>query len=93
MHSSNDAAQQPSLTHADLFSFPPTQRDGLLDSPTTKAKRSTTQNLNLQASFEKLQASLDKTFPNQARAYEPPINKVALTLQFSAQRHKGDDLE
>ena len=69
MHSSNDAAQQPSLTHADLFSFPPTQRDGLLDSPTTKAKRSTTQNLNLQASFEKLQASLDKTFPNQARAY------------------------
>lgn len=69
MHSSNDAAQQPSLTHADLFSFPPTQRDGLLDSPTTKVKRSTNQNLNLQASFEKLQASLDKTFPNQARAY------------------------
>lgn len=69
MHSSNDAAQQPSLTHADLFSFPPTQRDGLIDSPTTKAKRSTNQNLNLQASFEKLQASLDKTFPNQARAY------------------------
>ena len=69
MHSSNDAAQQPSLTHADLFSFPPTQRDGLLGSPTTKAKRSTNQNLNLQASFEKLQASLDKTFPNQARAY------------------------
>lgn len=69
MHSSNDAAQQPSLTHADLFSFPPTQRNGLLDSTTTKAKRSTNQNLNLQASFEKLQASLDKTFPNQARAY------------------------
>ena len=69
MHSSNDAAQQPSLTHADLFSFPPTPRDGLLDSPTTKAKRSTHQHLNLQASFEKLQASLDKTFPNQARAY------------------------
>lgn len=36
MHSSNDAAQQPSLKHANLFSFPPTQRDGLLDSPTTK---------------------------------------------------------
>ena len=69
MHSSNDAAQQPSLTHADLFSFPPTQRDGLLDSPTTKAKRSTDQSLNLQTSFEKLQASLDKTFPKQARAY------------------------
>ena len=69
MHSSNDAAQQPSLTHANLFSFPPTQRNSLLDSPTTKAKRSTNQNLNLQASFEKLQASLDKTFPNQARAY------------------------
>lgn len=69
MHSSNDAAQQPSLKHANLFSFPPTQRNSLLDSPTTKAKRSTNQNLNLQASFEKLQASLDKTFPNQARAY------------------------
>lgn len=69
MHSSNDAAQQPSLKHADLFSFPPTQRDGFLDSPTTKAKRSTNQSLNLRASFDKLQASLDKTFPNQARAY------------------------
>ena len=68
MHSSNDAAQ-PSLKHADLFSFPPTQRSSLLDSPTTKAKRSTDQSLNLQASFEKLQASLNKSFPNQARAY------------------------
>lgn len=68
MHSSNDATQQPSLKHADLFSFPPTQRNGLLDSPTTKAKRSTNQNLNLQASFEKLQASLNKAFPEQARA-------------------------
>ncbi len=69
MHSSNDAAQQPSLKYANLFSFPPTQRNGLLDSPTTEAKRSTDQSHNLQASFEKLQASLDKTFPNQARAY------------------------
>lgn len=69
MHSSNAVARQPSLKHADLFSFPPTQRNGLLDSPTTKAKRSADQSLNLRASFEKLQASLDKTFPNQARAY------------------------
>lgn len=69
MHSSNAVTRQPSLKHADLFSFPPTQRDGLLDSPTTKAKRSTDQSHNLRASFEKLQASLDKTFPNQARAY------------------------
>jgi len=68
MHSSNDAAQQLSLTHANLFSFPPTQRYGLLDSPTTKSKRSTDQSLNLRASFEKLQASLDKAFPEQARA-------------------------
>ena len=68
MHSSNDAAQQPSLKHANLFSFPPTQRNGLLDSPTTKTNRSTNQNLNLRASFEKLQASLDKAFPEQARA-------------------------
>lgn len=69
MHSSNDAAQQPSLKHADLFSFPPTQRNGLLDSPTSQQKRSTDQSLNLQASLKKLQASLDKAFPNQARAY------------------------
>ena len=68
MHSSNDAALRPSLKHADLFSFPPTQRNGLLDSPTTKTKRSTDQELNLRASFEKLQASLDKAFPEQARA-------------------------
>ena len=68
MHSSNDATQQPSLKHADLFSFSPTQRNGLLDSPTAKAKRSTDQSNNLRASFEKLQASLDKAFPEQARA-------------------------
>ena len=69
MHSAKGAAQQPSQTHANLFSFPPTQRNGLLDSPTTtKAKRSTNQRHNLRASFEKLQASLDKAFPEQARA-------------------------
>lgn len=68
MHSSNDAAQQPSLKHANLFSFPPTQRSGLLESSTTKTNRSTNQSLNLRASFEKLQASLDKAFPEQARA-------------------------
>ena len=69
MHSSNDAAQQPSLNHANLFSFPPTQRNGLLDSPAIKqSKRSANQRLNLQTSFEKLQASLDKAFPEQARA-------------------------
>lgn len=68
MHSSNDATQQPSLKYANLFFFPPTQRNGLLDSPTTKAKRSTNQSHNLRASFEKLQASLDKAFPEQARA-------------------------
>lgn len=69
MHSSNDAAQQPSLKYANLFSFPPTQRNGLLDSPTTKTKRSADQSLNLRASFEKLQAALNKSFPNQAQAY------------------------
>ena len=69
MHSSNAVARQPSPKHADFFSFPPTQRDGLLDSPTTKAKRSTDQSLNLRASFEKLQSSLNKSFPNQAQAY------------------------
>ena len=69
MHSSNAVARQPSPKHADLFSFPPTQRNGLLDSPTTKTKRSTNQSHNLRASFEKLQASLNKSFPNQARAY------------------------
>lgn len=68
MHSSNAVARQPSPKHADLFSFPPTQRNGLLDSPTTKAKRSTDQSHNLRASFERLQASLDKAFPEQARA-------------------------
>ena len=67
MHSSNDAAQQPSLTHANLFSFPPTQRNGL-PTPHHKAKRSTDQSHNLRASFDKLQASLDKAFPEQARA-------------------------
>ena len=69
MHSSNAVARQPSPKHADLFSFPPTQRNGLLDSPTSQPKRSTDQSLNLQTSFKKLHASLDKAFPNQAQAY------------------------
>ena len=68
MHSSTDAAQQPSLKDANLFSFRPTRSNVLLDSPTTKTKRSADQSLNLRASFEKLQASLDKAFPEQARA-------------------------
>ena len=68
MHSSNDAVQRPSLKHANLFSFPPTQRNGLLDSPTSQTKRSTDQSLNLQASFKKLQSSLDTAFPEHARA-------------------------
>lgn len=68
MHSSNAVARQPSLKHVNLFSVPPTQRNGLLDSTTTKTKRSADQSLNLRASFEKLQASLDKAFPEQARA-------------------------
>lgn len=68
MHSSNAVARQPSLKHANLFSFPPTQRNGLLDSPTSQQKRSTDQSFNLRASFEKLQTSLDKAFPEQARA-------------------------
>ena len=73
MHSSNDAkltrTHRSQHTCASLFSFPPTQRNGLLDSPTSQPKRSTDQNLNLRASFDKLQASLNKSFPNQARAY------------------------
>ena len=68
MHSSNDAAQQPSLKHANLFSFPPPQSNGLLDSPTPKTKRAAEPSLNFPAAVEKLQASLDKAFPEQARA-------------------------
>lgn len=68
MHSSNDAAQQPSLKYANLFSFPRHRETVSSTPPTTKTKRSADQSLNLRASFEKLQASLDKAFPEQARA-------------------------
>ena len=68
MHSSNDAAQQPSLKHADLFSFPPTQRNGLLDSPTSQLKRSTDQSLNLRASFERLVKTLSAVPLSQTEA-------------------------
>ena len=57
MHSSNDAAQQPSLKHADLFSFPPTQRKGLLE-PTTRT-RSSNQRVNLLRSYNDLLDALD----------------------------------
>ena len=68
MHSSNDAAQQPSLTHANLFSFPPTQRNSLLDSPTSQHMRSTDQSLNLRASFGRLVKTLSAVPLNQTEA-------------------------
>ena len=69
MHSSNAVTRQPSLKHADLFSLAAPRRAGRrAGRATTKAKRSTNQRHNLRASFEKLQASLDKAFPEQARA-------------------------
>lgn len=40
MHSSNAVARQPSLKHVNLFSFPPTQRNGLLDSTIASKTRS-----------------------------------------------------
>lgn len=43
---------------ATLFSFPPTQRSGLLDS-TASATRSANQRVNLQQSFQALLGSLD----------------------------------
>lgn len=69
MHSSNDAAQQPSLKHANLFSFPPTQRNGLLDSPTTSKTRSQDQRLNLRASYERLLDALSVKPLKQAEAF------------------------
>ena len=74
MHTSNDAAQQPSLKHANLFSFPPTQRNGLLDSPTSQHMRSTDQSLNLQVSFKKA--------PSIA-GYSIPRNKPGRTNRSS----------
>ena len=67
-HTTSRASNLPMMRNLVYKLNPPTQRNGLLDSPTTKAKRSTNQSHNLRASFEKLQASLDKTFPEQARA-------------------------
>lgn len=69
MHSSNDAAQQPSQTHADLFSFPPTQRDGLLDSTIASKTRSQDQRLNLRASYERLLDALSVKPLKQAEAF------------------------
>ena len=69
MHSSNDVAQQPSLTHADLFSFPPTQRNSLLDSPIASKTRSQDQRLNLRASYERLLDTLSVKPLKQAEAF------------------------
>lgn len=69
MHSSNDAAQQPSLNHANLFSFPPTQRNGLLDSTIASKTRSQDQRLNLRASYERLLDALSVKPPKQAEAF------------------------
>ena len=69
MHSSNDAAQQPSLNHANLFSFPPTQRNGLLDSTIASKTRSQDQRLNLRASYERLRDALSVKPLKQAEAF------------------------
>ena len=68
MHSSNDAASLQPSKRANLFSFPPTQRNGLLDSPTSRKTRSQNQRLNLRASFEKLQDALSTQPLKQAEA-------------------------
>lgn len=61
MHSSNDARRARSLrsqlTCANHFSFPPTQRMGLLDP--TAPTRSTDQHANLQRSYQDLLSALN----------------------------------
>lgn len=69
MHSSNDAVQQPSLNHANLFSFPPTQRNGFLDSTIASKTRSQDQRLNLRASYERLLDTLSGKPLKQAEAF------------------------
>ena len=68
MHSSNDAAHLQPSQHANLFSFPPTQRTGLLESPTARKTRSQDQRLNLRASYERLVKTLSTTPLKQAEA-------------------------
>ena len=69
MHSSNDAASLQPSKRANLFSFPPTQRNGLLDSPTSNKKRSQNQRLNLRASVNKLLDTLSTKPLKQAEAF------------------------
>ena len=68
MHSSNDAASLQPSKRASLFSFPPTQRNGLLDSPTHSKHRSQNQRLNLRASYNKLIEALSTQPLKQAEA-------------------------
>lgn len=69
MHSSNDAASLQPSKRANLFSFPPTQRIGLLDSPTSRKKqRSQDQRLNLRTSLDKLLDTLSTKPLEQAEA-------------------------
>ncbi len=62
MHSPKDAAVssrwQPSR-RANHFSFPPTQRTGLLDSTVIAGKRSEDQRVNLDRSFTRLLGALN----------------------------------
>ena len=69
MHSPKDAAGSSFqlFQRANHFSFPPTQRFGLLVSP-TRSHRSGDQRLNLQHSYRKLLAALAATPLEQASA-------------------------
>lgn len=69
MHSSNDAAHLQPSQRANLFSFPPTQRNGLLDSPTARKTRSQDQRLNLRASYERLIETLSVKPLKQSEAF------------------------
>ncbi len=69
MHSSNDALHMQPSQRADFFSFPPTQRNGLLDSPTFDKHRSQDQRLNLRTSMDKLINALSTRPLKQAEVF------------------------
>lgn len=69
MLSSKDRALKQPSQRANHFSFPPTQRTGLLVSPTIQRTRSSSQRLNLQRSYRALLDALSLSVPEAAAAH------------------------
>lgn len=91
MHSSNDAAQQPSLKHADLFSFPPDTEKRPPRLPHHKSQTLNRPESQLASIVRKAPSIPKQVIPQPSPGILTPHQQGAPRApSFPPQRHKGD---